>query len=276
MGFKYADRVYRCVKDTSPTEQLVLLALAHCANDKTGECFPSLVTLVNRTHLGRSTVIRSLDVLKAKGLIRWASGGRKKGGRALSNLYALTLPKCAPRKAASNVDEDIDKSVDNDDGTVPQRDPYPSQSGTMHGPGAGLCRVPERDTIKNRTIIYHPDDHNPPPEAAGEMPGRFDFGVARRNGTLGDVLKRVGDAKTEMQRTEIEKGPVALALEAVDRLDSKEDAKSFSIAMLRKNGDDCREVIYEFASQRRQGEMENVKNLAALLMKRLQALPDVH
>lgn len=108
------------------------------------------------------------------------------------------------------------------------------------------------------------------------MPGRFDFGVARRNGTLGDVLKRVGDAKTEMQRTEIEKGPVALALEAVDRLDSKEDAKSFSIAMLRKNGDDCREVINKFVSERRQGEMENVKSLAALLMKRLQALPDVH
>ena len=108
------------------------------------------------------------------------------------------------------------------------------------------------------------------------MPGRFDFGVARRNGTLGDVLKRVGDAKTEMQRTEIEKGPVALALEAVDRLGSVEDAKSFSIAMHRKKIDDCREEIYKFACERRQGEMENVKNLAALLMKRLQALPDDH
>ena len=29
--------------------------------------------------------------------------------------------------------------------------------------------------IINITIIYHPDDHHPPPEAAGELSGRFDF-----------------------------------------------------------------------------------------------------
>jgi hypothetical protein len=137
-------------------------------------------------------------------------------------------------------------------------------------------RVAQRDTIiSNKTSIYHPDGHNPPPVAAGEMPGRFDFGVARREGKLGDVLKRVDDAKSEMRRTEIAEGPLVLALKAVDRLGSMEDAKTLTGAMLRKGYSDCMEAIYRFDSERRAGEMANVRNLAALLVKRLQALPDV-
>ena len=34
------------------------------------------------------------------------------------------------------------------------------------------------------------------------MPGRFDFGVARRDGTLDDVLRKIEAASQEMQRRE--------------------------------------------------------------------------
>ena len=76
------------------------------ADDKSGECFPSLETLAKRTHLNRSSVRRS--------------------------------SRCTP--------------------------------------------------IINISSIDHPDGHHQPPEASVEKPGRFDLGVARRNGTLNDVL----------------------------------------------------------------------------------------
>ena len=98
MGFKYTHRVYNDVHDTTATEQQVLALLAHFADDRTGQCFPSIETLARQTHLSRATVIRCLDALKRKGYLKWISGGRKKRGRVLSNLYKLTLPKPAPKR----------------------------------------------------------------------------------------------------------------------------------------------------------------------------------
>lgn len=34
--------------------------------------------------------------------------------------------------------------------------------------------VAQRDPIINRKSIYHPGDHHPPPDAAEDLPGRFD------------------------------------------------------------------------------------------------------
>ena len=45
--------------------------------------------------------------------------------------------------------------------------------------------------------------------------------------------------------------------------------KTFSSTMLSRNPDDCREVIYQFESERRAGEFANIDNLPALLTKRL-------
>ena len=69
MGFKYTHRVYNDVHDTTATEQQVLALLAHFADDKTGQCFPSIETLARQSHLHRATVMRCLDSLKEKGLI---------------------------------------------------------------------------------------------------------------------------------------------------------------------------------------------------------------
>ena len=271
MGFKYTDRVYRDVTGTSATEQLVLLALAHAADDKTGECFPSLETLVKRTHLNRSSVRRNLDSLKEQGLLKWISGGRKKRGRVLSNLYKLTLPKKAKKQEEGVVLGSWD-DVDNSQGRGSLCTPYQAHSEPPTGCTVRPLPGSQCAPIINRTIIYHPDDHHPPPEAAGELPGRFDFGVARRNGTLGDVLKRVGDAQQEMRRAE-KLGPVRYAMEAACT-DKTEDVRTFSIVMATKDINDCYDAICRFNSERRAGEFRTIRNLPALLTERLKRLPD--
>jgi len=129
MGFKYTHRVYNDVQDTTATEQQVLALLAHFADDKTGQCFPSIETLARQSHLHRATVMRSLDSLKEKGYLKWISGGRKKSGRVLSNLYKLTLPKPAPKRDETVLSE-FWEDVDNSSSRVAQRYGYPSHSAT--------------------------------------------------------------------------------------------------------------------------------------------------
>ena len=130
MGFKYTHRVYHDVHDTTATEQQVLALLAHFVDDKTGLCYPSIETLARQSHLHRATVIRSLDSLKQKGYLKWISGGRKKKGRVLSNLYKLTLPKPAPKREETELAE-FWEDVDNSASRVAQRDPPPSHSATL-------------------------------------------------------------------------------------------------------------------------------------------------
>ena len=272
MGFKYTHRVYNDVKDTSPTEQQVLALLAHFVDDKTGLCYPSIETLARQTHLGRATVIRRLDALKQKGYLKWISGGRKKGGRVLSNLYKLTLPKPAPKRDETVLPE-FWEDVDNSPSRVSHCDGYPSHSETPHSLTVRLPPVSQCDPIIYESSKENPDDHNPPHDAAGvEMPGRFDFGVARRDGTLDDVLRKIDAASQKMKRRE-ERSLLQLAIDATGK-DDMENRKTFAKVMIGKNADDCREAIYRFESERRAGEFAKIQNLAALLTKRLLALPD--
>ena len=272
MGFKYTHRVYNDVKDTSATEQQVLALLAHFADDKTGQCFPSIETLARQTHLGRATFIRRLDALKQKGYLKWISGGRKKGGRVLSNLYKLTLPKPAPKRNETVLSE-FWEDVDNSHSRVSHCDGYPSHSETPHSLMVRPLPVSQCNPIIYRSSKENPDGHNPPQEAADvEMPGRFAFGVARRDGTLDDVLRKIDAASQEMKRRE-EKSLLQLAIDATG-MDDMENRKTFTKVMMGKNADDCREEIHRFASERRAGEFAKIQNLAALLTMRLLALPD--
>ena len=59
--------------------------------------------------------------------------------------------------------------------------------------------VAQCDPIIYRTYKDHPGCHNPP-EAGEEMPGRFELGVARRNGTIEDVLEKITAAAQETKR----------------------------------------------------------------------------
>ena len=94
MGFKLAEAVYKIGREaTTPTEQAVLVALAFRANDNTLLCYPKQDTLVEMTHLSRSTVAAALKSLHKKQFVSWVRGGNKvkyRGhGGAVSNSYRL-------------------------------------------------------------------------------------------------------------------------------------------------------------------------------------------
>ena len=191
MGFKYTHRVYKDVHDTTATEQQVLALLAHFVDDRTGQCFPSIDTLARQSHLHRVTVIRNLDSLKQKGYLKWISGGRKKRGRVLSNLYKLILPKPTPKRDETELDECWE-----DESRVAQRYPNQLHSATPHSSVALPPTVAQCNPIIHRSNKDHPEDHHPP-RAAGEVPGSFELGVARRDGTLDQILQEVADSMKE-------------------------------------------------------------------------------
>ena len=57
--------------DISPTETLVLLALAASTNCSSGSCHPPQGKLVTKTHLALSTIKETLAGLKARGIVDW-------------------------------------------------------------------------------------------------------------------------------------------------------------------------------------------------------------
>ena len=69
-------------------ERLIFLVLASHYNRSSGQCNPSLARLVRLSGLSRRTVIRRLETLEEKGLIR-REHRTDAAGRRASNGYAL-------------------------------------------------------------------------------------------------------------------------------------------------------------------------------------------
>jgi len=68
VGIKYLAAAWKA--NTSPTEKLVLLALADHANDKTGLCFPSIDTLATKTGFSGRTISKAITALEGQGLLQ--------------------------------------------------------------------------------------------------------------------------------------------------------------------------------------------------------------
>lgn len=88
MGFKSSEWAYSVPSLTAP-ERAVLVALAHCRNDKTGACFPAQETLVEMTALSEKTVRRALAALVSKDLPVIAKKPRFVGRYRTSDEYEL-------------------------------------------------------------------------------------------------------------------------------------------------------------------------------------------
>ena len=91
--------------DISPTETLVLLALAASTNGSSGLCHPRQRKLVRKTHLALSTVKECLAGLKDRGLVDW------KAKPAHVNEYRIAVG------VADHVEADVggaENHVDND------------------------------------------------------------------------------------------------------------------------------------------------------------------
>lgn len=88
MGFKSSEWAYSVPNLTAP-ERAVLVALAHCRNDKTGACFPGQDTLVEMTALSEKTVRRALAALDSREPPLIARTARFAGRYRTSDSYEL-------------------------------------------------------------------------------------------------------------------------------------------------------------------------------------------
>ena len=89
MGYHYTERLFKLVRNTDSTQQLVLAVLAHRTDDRTGQCYLSIDEIAERARLHRATVIKVLDDLRPR-LLTWVKRVGK--DKRLSNLYTLKLP----------------------------------------------------------------------------------------------------------------------------------------------------------------------------------------
>ena len=120
------------------TQKLVLLTLGHRHHQQTGQCNPSLSTLMADTGLSRSAVKVALRHLEKLKLLRVIS--RKATGRDLSNQYELLL-----ENAASGNRKGAKADLQGDREPTPGRGLEPSGPGAdPMGPGAGLNKEGKR------------------------------------------------------------------------------------------------------------------------------------
>lgn len=94
MGFYWTRDVYDAFsgnRDIDAKEMAILVAIAHCMNDRTNRGFPSTATLVRMTHLSRSTVYTRLNALQKNGILPHTSGGFHDGVQ-YANEYTIVFP----------------------------------------------------------------------------------------------------------------------------------------------------------------------------------------
>jgi hypothetical protein len=268
MGFKLVEVVYGLDRNaTTPTEQSVLLALAFRANDKTLLCYPKQDTIAEMTHLHRVTVSQCLNSLRQKGILDWKSGGlrnkRGKYGQPLANDYRLNLSTSRNKGRVQGVD-----SVAHDYTAVLPTATRQCSPGLHNGVAHGYTAELPTATPTEETTANSSDLTTPIPNRGGSEP------------VFDEVLKTMGVGvprlKPRLQRVcaSREDSPLMMALDLCG-LSSGTDAyrdnyRAFSSVMVKLGMERSMEVVRMVASEMRAGEMDNVRNLAALLMTRLQ------
>ena len=95
--------------DLTPTEALVLTALAHYASDDLGYCHPRQEQLSKKSKLGNTAVKASLGSLRRKGIIRWSAKPKH------PNEYVLSF---SDSDATDTHDKGSEGSPAPNDGTV--------------------------------------------------------------------------------------------------------------------------------------------------------------
>lgn len=95
--------------DLTPTEALVLTALAHYASDDFGYCHPRQDQLSRKSKLGTTATKASLKSLRDKGLIRWSAKPKH------PNEYVLPF---SGADATDTHDKGKEGSPAPDDGTI--------------------------------------------------------------------------------------------------------------------------------------------------------------
>lgn len=146
----------------SPTERLIMLALADHADDS-GRCYPSILRLCQRTGLSERAVQTNIRKLSGQGYIKIIPGG----GKGNSNLYfisanpAADAPFDAPKPRSRCTPQEMHPAAD-----APQT-PHllrsnpaadaPEPSGTISKPPSKAAREARGQSEKDRIIKLRAD-----------------------------------------------------------------------------------------------------------------------
>ena len=260
MGFNLLERVYAMTDyKMSGTELSVLAALAFRANDKTLLCFPKLETLAKMTHLHPATIPPILNKLRDKSIVEWDSGGLKnkrgKGGKILSNSYRLNLPEKSKKTKNTEVITEC-----------PQDSTVSPTARLLYSPGRDYSIVQDDTTVSPRARPTEIITSNTKPrpnrrESASDL--NFD-----------EALESM-DLKTK-HTPSIPENPTAKIFRLCEIPESDIGMragcmKTILPLVLKLGRSTIEDILDAFESEKRQGEMKNVKNLFGLLVKRLQA-----
>ena len=121
--------------DLSPTVRLTLIALARFASDKRPTCNPMIRTLMDRTGLGRSTLLRSISYLVEEGLIEKKAVHRPNGTQS-SDVYTIKIGPYATHQGSTVKPCDLNVRVsdwDPDQGSTVKPPEYLIDRGTKEG-----------------------------------------------------------------------------------------------------------------------------------------------
>ncbi len=91
MANKYTDAVFHAQR-IPLTEKAILWALAHRANNVTGDCFPSIARIALDTGASERTVTRTIKSLLRMGLVKITGKRHYRGGHA-HNVYQVNLTR---------------------------------------------------------------------------------------------------------------------------------------------------------------------------------------
>lgn len=157
--------------DLKPTDRLVFIALAHCANDTTSYCqktntwraWPSIDRLVRFTSLSESSVRRALKSLSDLGIVQ-ISHRPQSHHRNLSNVYTLFCPGKPANDSAACVQEEtapaelrpVKTPEDSSDQVAVTLTPTPSREGvTLVGEGVAVTPKQIKQTNNKNNLLPH-------------------------------------------------------------------------------------------------------------------------
>lgn len=240
----------------SAAEMSVLVALSYVANEKRDEdCFPSDRYLKLLTHLGDRTIRSARNNLRSRKVIDWVSGGMGRQGGNISNRYRFLFPHLkmpTQRERYQQLGEPPTAQV----AVLTAPDAVPSGKD---------CRTLRQQLPTNtegtpkRTSESNTEDRGV--VLSSDFEFKFEPGVVDKSGKESEELKK---------RENLSVVDEAMRVCGVD---GPENKRSFTSVMIMKKPTDCLEEIMTFESEIRQGEHAKAKNLAAILMNRLKALP---
>ncbi len=275
MGYHYTERLFKLVRNTDSTQQLVLAVLAHRTDDRTGQCYLSIDEIAERARLHRATVIKVLDDLRPR-LLTWVKRVGK--DRRLSNLYTLKLPDFPKANDVTPVvNDDQSQSpkentpVVNDDPTRRPERPHPSPKATP-------------PVAQNDPIIIEHIEHNRKRNEKNNAPQGAFGSVSGGNMpvSLGEsgILDKINEEVKSMPEDAIPASGMDVVMNLTDaamkavQSNSEEDRVTFRRIFQWRDHDACREEIYQIECKLKAGEKFN--NPAAALTNRLMALPRVY